>query len=93
MGMALSKTLDSGIAVNYFRVSIVKINKRLNTSIVIDVEVYVSKDGRSAGFTPVTYMSYEVDAAHVASFASVDAVSAAYSYLKTLSDFAGEVDC
>jgi hypothetical protein len=87
MAMSISVTLNTGVVVNYFRISQIKITRPINGSefAEISVDSFLTQDARMADDQPLNTNTYLCPQPDVTS-------AVAYTYLMTLPDFAGATE-
>lgn len=92
MAMLLNTTLSSGFIANYYRISSFSIN-RVTSQISVGVSLWKDQASRDANLSPINGKAYLITGSDYSTItSSSNLVQAIYNYLKTLPDFAGEVD-
>lgn len=89
MAIMKSLALDSGLVIDQAYIKVQGINGNKNIA-CISLEVFISKEKRDEGKTPIAYFNYTFVPMVEDNSPRWD--KQAYEYLKTLGEFAGAID-
>ena len=90
MALQLDKITDTGVVGSYWKITNIRRDAYRNIT-VFDVSLYINKDARDSGKSPLDVNSYIADSIDWVNSEN-NIVTDCYNYLKTLAEFSTAVD-